>query len=200
MSQLPPDWSSDLRNRPERLAAGPDGADPLLCRMCGGRLANGQSSCPHCGEGDVLAAPERPEYKLYSIEGVMLATFLGSIFAGGLLLAINAFRMGRSAQGWTLAAGSLVIVVGLVLLSALVLPDRMPSFVLLIPQMLAAYAVGNHLQKKEIALHQRSGGALASNWGSAGIAILCALLILAIGIAIAFAIEMAVPGAIVEEG
>ena len=121
----------------------------------------------------------RPAYKLYSVGSTLLATFLGSPVAGGVVMAINYKRLGRSTAAvhslvWTTLATVVIVAV------ATMMPDNVhiPNGVFVVPQLILMYYLAKLLQGSTIELHQRHGGSLASAWGAVGISILCAVVVL----------------------
>ena len=131
-----------------------------------------------------------PHYKLYSIGSIVLATFLGSPLAGGVLMAINYARLGRTAAAihavvWS-AAAITAIIGGTMLLSD---DTNIPNLVAIAPQVIGMYFVARALQERDIESHQQSGGQLASAWGAAGIAIAAAVLILVVLFAVLMVLD-----------
>ena len=126
--------------------------------------------------------PARPQYKLYSQTGIDLATVLGTLVAGSLLLAANLRHLGdRNAARNT-------IILGLVGSFSLVwavfrLPpafDAVPGGVFLLLQVGAIHAYGKWKQAEALQHHQESAGVFHSKWRAAGIALLATPLSLAV--------------------
>jgi hypothetical protein len=139
---------------------------------------------------------ERPAYKLYSAGAITLATFLGSLLAGGVLMAINYKRLERGAAAVHAVVWTIFAMVGLIGL-ALMLPESLhiPNAAFFIPQIIAMHYLSTQLQGPSIERHQRSGGQMASWWLAVGIALaVSAVLVVAI-IAMAVAAAMLSPGA-----
>lgn len=122
-----------------------------------------------------------PEYKLYSVGGIALATFLGSLLAGGILLAMNLFRLRRAMAGWWILAAGAVCTVA-VLAIGFLMPDdvNIPNSFFVIPQLVLAYFAANRLVGDAIRRHQQVGGKMASLWAATGIGVLVAVILLAI--------------------
>jgi hypothetical protein len=127
------------------------------------------------------ARPTRPDYKLYSVGSIVLATFLGNPVAGGIVMAINYRRLGRSTAAlhsilWTTVFTAAIVAV------ATLLPDdsNIPMLAYAVPQLIAMFYLAKSLQGDRIALHQERGGAMASAWGAAGIGLLIAAITVAI--------------------
>ncbi|MGE0608965.1 MAG: hypothetical protein AB7O62_17855, partial [Pirellulales bacterium] len=74
------------------------------------------------------AAPEpfrSSHAPLYAPPSVLLATFLGSLLGGAILMAINFQRLGRSTAGWVtliLGLGATVLLLAVVMM----IPDDVP--------------------------------------------------------------------------
>jgi hypothetical protein len=121
------------------------------------------------------AYPAPPGYRLYSVNAVALATFLGSPLAGAVVMAINYARLGRG------GSARMAVVLGLigtaaVFAIAFVLPDKVPNVVIWLPQLLGMQAIAKALQGPAIEDHARRDGRAASNWKAAGIGMLGLLL------------------------
>jgi hypothetical protein len=121
----------------------------------------------------------RPSYKLYSVRSIVLATFLGSPLAGGIVMALNYRRLGLPAKAMHSAIWSAVATAALIAI-AIGMPDdiKIPNMLFLIAQVLAMFIVATKLQGANLSSHQFHGGRLASAWGAAGIAILCSIVIM----------------------
>jgi hypothetical protein len=120
--------------------------------------------------------PHVRTYKLFSVGSMMLAAFLGSPAAGGVLLAINYLRLGRATAAvfWGLV---LLLITCVIFWLAMELPDEVPGAMFLVPQLVIMYVIANSLQGKIITAHQRSGGRMISNWAAAGIGLFVCLVI-----------------------
>ena len=120
--------------------------------------------------------PHVRTYKLFSVGSMMLAAFLGSPAAGGLLLAINYVRLGRATAAvfWGIV---LLLITCVIFCLAMKLPDEVPGTMFLVPQLVIMYVIANSLQGKIIAAHQSSGGRMISNWAAAGIGLFVCLVI-----------------------
>jgi hypothetical protein len=122
-----------------------------------------------------------PEYKLYAVRAVVLATFLGSLLAGGIVLGINLIRLQRTAAAWWVMVGGAVCTFAVIAIGAFIPDDvQIPNMVYLVPQLALAYGVANGMTGKSILAHQQARGKMASFWGAAGIGLLAALVVVAI--------------------
>lgn len=132
---------------------------------------------------DAQADASRP---LYRTNGIYLATFLGSMFAGGWLLARNHDAMGEFELARKARWGGLIGTVAIIGLS-LLLPEQIPGMVYLVPQFIAVgYWLKNTPQGDAIAARVAAGSPMRSNWGAAGIGLLCGLSMLAVVMLVVF--------------
>lgn len=125
------------------------------------------------------AAPV-PPYKLYSIRAIMLATFLGSLVGGGILLGINLMRLGRKSAAWGAIVTSALCTMG-VLVCAFYIPDdlKIPNVVYWAPQLAVMYFAAEPLVGSAIRRHELSHGKMASMWSATGIGLAVMAVLLA---------------------
>jgi len=172
------------------------GVDVITCPMCGHRLVSTMTECPACGER-ISSGAERttPTYALYSNGTIVLATFLGSLIAGGLLLAINLRRLGHSNTARNVLVLSVTFMVGFFAFMSL-LPDdlNIPNLLFTIPQMFAIHWAAKKFQGSALEEHTTAGGRTASTWGAVGIAVGIAILLAGLLVAIGLAIEFLTGG------
>jgi hypothetical protein len=115
--------------------------------------------------------PPLTDKPLYSVNAVGLASFLGSVLAGAVLMAINYRRIGEPARAtYAIILGILGTVASIGI--ALVLPDRVPSAAIVVPQLFAMIAIARAMQGPMLERHVQQGGKIASMWKAAGIAML----------------------------
>jgi hypothetical protein len=129
---------------------------------------------------------------LFSPTAVSVATFFGSIAAGVVIMAINYSRSGQpSACRWMLAWGTLATIAlfGIIF----VLPDEVPSVVILVAQVATAHALATKLQRPLIDQHLARGGQLASAWWAFGISLLVGVAVFAALCAVLLLAEMVLP-------
>lgn len=104
---------------------------------------------------------------VYPPKAVVWATVLGSTAAGGFMLALNYWRLGRKGPGWlALALG--IATLALVIALATVLPDNIPNAAYLAPQILGMYYIAKHLQEPLLDAHLAVGGPKGSAWVGVG--------------------------------
>ena len=122
------------------------------------------------------------EYKLFKVSGVGIATFFGSILAGGILLSRNYKHLGQQSEARNALIYSLLATV-LILFIAFLIPEdvNIPGLVFTIPQVIAMVQIAKKQQGEAISQHVEKGGVLASDWLAFGISIL-------VGIAVAAAV------------
>lgn len=120
------------------------------------------------------------DYKLFKISGIGVATFFGTVLAGGYLMYRNYKNLGKHAEAkqaliWSGIA--VVVVVGI----ALALPENMnsPSIGFTVVQVVVITQLAKKFFSDALLEHELHGGKLASNWLAFGIALLV-LLILAV--------------------
>lgn len=116
----------------------------------------------------VSALGERP---LFRVSGIGLATFLGTLLAGGILLAMNERALGRPQRALPVLLLSLVATVAMVATASL-LPEDVPSIVFSLPPLLAVVLLARQLQGAAIDARIAAGLPMRSNWLAAGIAVL----------------------------
>ncbi|MDA7979446.1 MAG: hypothetical protein MPJ50_11840 [Pirellulales bacterium] len=107
--------------------------------------------------GAAAAAP------MYSPTQVAAATFLGGMTAGGILMAANAHRGGRTIEAVTFAVGGLAGTIAIVAL-ALMLPIDLPGMLFLLLSSLAMWGISKAVQGAECEAHITAGGEFAKGW------------------------------------
>jgi len=115
---------------------------------------------------------------LYSLQGVVIATILGSLAAAVVILVLN-YRSLNSAQlARKTAIGGTVIYLLLIGIAALV-PDTMwLGAVFIVVQTSLAYFAASRLQGSAIAYHRKRGSAMYSNFRAAGVGLLTGVALL----------------------
>lgn len=119
------------------------------------------------------------EEPLYSVWAVVLATFLGSPLAGGVLLSMNCRRLSQPGAIRDVFLWTGLLTVGSLLLSRLIPQEqRMIEALLVGLQVFVMYFLATRLQGRAIALHVQQGGELASYWSAIAIGIVCGIVLL----------------------
>ncbi len=120
-----------------------------------------------------------PEEPLYSVWAVVLATFLGSPLAGGVLLSMNCRRLSQPHAVRDVFLWTGMLTVGSLLLSRMMPQEQGVMEALLVGlQVFIMYFLATRLQGRAISLHVQQGGALASYWSAIVIGIVCGLMLL----------------------
>ncbi|KRA17350.1 hypothetical protein [Lysobacter sp. Root604] len=140
---------------------------------------------------DALAVDAKA--RLYSLRSIGLATFLGSVFAGGLLMALNYRALGRPSQMRMALIGAFVGTVALIALS-MVLPEEVPAIAFLCVQLAIVLSLAHLLQGPTIRAHEAQGATMHSNWRAAGIALLVLLGLVAVMVVLALLLPDSLPG------
>jgi len=131
-----------------------------------------------------LEAKGQAEYKLYKVSGVWTATFLGSMLAGGIVMAINYKRLGMDAEAnKTLLYSVLAMLAFFVIIYFIPDDINIPQYVFVIPQVVVMAQLAKRYQQEYIDVHIQNGGEMASNWKAAGIAILTVIPLVAFFVA-----------------
>jgi len=130
--------------------------------------------------GSVLTdgSEPQPAHKLYSLGSIGLATFLGTWFAGAVLISRNYSRLGQRRAS---RISILLAVLSLVpLLIAAFFIDNPEQYDAYLPVVFQGIQIGvismiaKRLQGEAFAAHEGKGGQFYSNWRAAGIALLLA--------------------------
>lgn len=119
----------------------------------------------------------RLDSALYTPGHVGLATFLGTPFAGAVIMAINEHRVGRTAAAVKTALAGLVGT-GLLLAIATLLPDGIPRFPISVGPLVLMMAIARSRQEAFVRQHHAMGGKRGSGWAAAGIGLLSAVVVL----------------------
>jgi hypothetical protein len=119
-------------------------------------------------------------YKLYSIAAIVVASFIGSVLAGAVLMAINYHRLRRRFAAWVTIATS-VCAVALIDYGYRAMPSReirvISSVIILLTLLMVIGLIAAHMQGKALIDHHENGGKLECGWKTLGIS----LLVIAVG-------------------
>ena len=116
---------------------------------------------------------------LYTVWAVVLATFLGSPLAGGVLLSMNCRRLSQPSLVRDIFLWTGLLTLGSLLLGGLVPQEqRLLEAMLVGVQVFIMYFLAARLQGRAIALHLQQGGEIASYWSAVGIGIVCGIVLL----------------------
>jgi len=128
------------------------------------------------------ASLENPEARLFKVSGIGLATFLGSLLAGGLLMAMNFRALGQPEKARKTILYSIAAFAGVIVVM-FVLPESIPGVVFLIPQVVAMVQLAKQYQQSQINERRMRGIPTRSNWAAAGISLLVFLALMLLAIA-----------------
>ena len=134
-------------------------------------------------------SPPEATVKLFSAFSVGLATFLGSLFAGSILMGINYRRLGKKAESTAMILAGL-LATSFVIACGAFLPAAIPSLLYTGVQVILAVCAFRVLQTHLINSHLKAGGRLASAWWTVPVAVISIFPILAIAFALEGAIQL----------
>ena len=103
------------------------------------------------------------EITLFKISGVGIATLIGSIFAGGVVLAFNYLRMNELTRARRAFFYSFLSLVGIIAFD-LFLPFHIHGSVYIVTQLVIMVQIAKQLQESRIRDHVNNGGKLLSDW------------------------------------
>ncbi len=134
--------------------------------------------------------------QLYSVWAVVLATFLGSPLAGGVVMSINCRRLSQPNAARDILLWTAILTVGSLLLGGLIPQEmRLVEAMLVGLQVFVMYFLAARLQGRAIALHLEQGGEIASYWSVVVIGIVCGIILLWTLVALGL---MPAPGTLLE--
>ncbi len=109
-----------------------------------------------------MSEPKLPP--LYSLTQIGIATFLGSSLAAGYMLASNYAALGQRRMGLYALWGSLVLVLGFVLLPAQLTASAPTAIAIMVGQVVLVLAIANKLQGPMFKSFEEMGGQYFSFW------------------------------------
>jgi len=120
------------------------------------------------------------DYQLYKISGIGIATFFGSILAGGFLMSRNYKKLGKHAAATKALVYSAIATVAVLVISFLIPEDlNIPNLAFTIPQIIVMVQLAKKEQGADIEAHAANGGVLASDWKAFGISLLVIVALMA---------------------
>jgi len=120
------------------------------------------------------------DYQLYKISGIGIATFFGSMLAGGFLMSRNYKKLGKDAAAMKALVYSALATVAVLVISFLIPEDlNIPNLAFTIPQIIVMVQLAKKKQGNDIDAHVANGGALASDWKAFGISLLVIVALMA---------------------
>jgi len=120
-----------------------------------------------------LEERNRSDYKLFKVSGVGVATFFGSILAGGIVMSMNYMRLGENdaaKKALIYSALATLAVFGIIFL--IPADINIPNTALTVPQVIAMVQIAKKNQQQSIDDHISGGGQVSSNWKAFGIGLL----------------------------
>lgn len=112
------------------------------------------------------------DVKLYSIVGIGIATFFGTILLGGIIMALNYVKLGKKLAALNTILMT-IISMSLIFFLVLILKEfDFPSLDLTAPQFIVFMLLAWKFQGQVIEDHSAMGGMLESNLKVAGISLL----------------------------
>lgn len=133
-----------------------------------------------------------PDTKLFKTSGVGVATFFGSLLAGGIIIGLNYLRMNEQVKARNTIVFSFLAFT--VFMGAVwFLPESIPGMVYTIVQVVIMMQIARQFQEGTIKHHIENGGRLASNWAAFGISMLVLILVVAIFLLMVFVLETYFP-------
>ncbi|ORM75008.1 hypothetical protein HA48_00650 [Pantoea wallisii] len=114
---------------------------------------------------------------LYNRTSVFIATLLGSVLAGGVLMAWNYQRTGQPTQAkkaWLYGFCGLLATC----IASLYIPANIPGPAIVVPLAFAMSVIHQHVQGDMLKRHLHHGGQLASKWRAAGVGCMTMLAIM----------------------
>lgn len=108
-----------------------------------------------------------PEYSLFDVRSVLIATVLSGPLGGSVLMAYNYRHLGEKSQAILAVLAGVAVTAAAVGLG-FVIPNSF-NLPIGIGLMFATRAVAQSLQGQDIAEHERRGGHIVSRWAAAGI-------------------------------
>ncbi len=135
-------------------------------------------------------SPSPVEVRLFSAFSVGLATFLGSLFAGSILMGMNYGRIGRKREAIAVVLGGLLATVSFMVCGVFLFADEIPSLVYTVIQVVMSQIAFRILQTHLVNHHRHAGGRLASAWWTVPVAFVAVIPILAIAFGIEGALQL----------
>ena len=122
--------------------------------------------------------------RLFRLSGIGIATFFGTVLAGGILMAMNFRALGEGRRVWPTLGISLIAMFAVLLLGFLV-PEDVPGILFMLPQLVLITWLAKHYQGAAIAARIAVGSPMRSNWLAVGISLLVLVglfLLIALGV------------------
>lgn len=124
-----------------------------------------------------LDSESLPTLKLYSISGIRIATFVGFLFAGAVLISRNYSRLGNSRAAFiSILLGTFGLLLLVVAAVYIEVPEEYDRPLLLIYGVLVLVVsdIAKRLQGEALSLHEEKGGQFHGTWRTLGISFIIA--------------------------
>ncbi|WP_300667630.1 hypothetical protein [Desulfoluna sp.] len=112
------------------------------------------------------------DVKLYSIVGIGIATFFGTILLGGIIMALNYVKLGKKLEALNTILITIIAMSFIFFLVLILKEFDFPSLDLTAPQFIVFMLLAWKFQGQVIEEHSAMGGMLESNLKVAGISVL----------------------------
>ena len=125
-------------------------------------------------------APDEPPptYRLFTPRAVAISSFIGSSVAGGIVMAINYYRVGKRGESAAAVIGSVLLLIVLAVGMAFApQAESAPATLVGLVQATLMYVAAQSLQGTLLEKHVARGGPLESGWLGAGIGCLTGILL-----------------------
>ena len=136
--------------------------------------------------------PDTSKVKLYTINAITAATFLGGPLAAGILVRRNYLNIGMESEGQKAIVFGIVATF-LLFFGIFMIPDpiidKIPNIVIPAIYTIAITFIVHKLQGPLLAKHKEDGNEFYSQWRAVGIGLLCCVIILAVVLAPLFLFE-----------
>lgn len=128
------------------------------------------------------------DYTLFKVSGIGVATFFGTVLAGGYLMYRNFKNLGKHAEAKQALIWSVVAIFAVIAI-AFVLPEDLssPSIGLTAAQVVVMIHLAKKFFSDALADHELHGGRVASNWLAFCVALLVLLILFVALVAIVIA-------------
>lgn len=115
---------------------------------------------------------------LYSLQGIIIATILGSLAAAVVILYLNYRSLNSRSLAEKTAVGGIVLYLLLIGFAAFLPDSLLLGGLFIVIQTSVAYLAAKQLQGTAITYHRERGGAMHSNFRAAGVGLLTGVAII----------------------
>jgi hypothetical protein len=133
---------------------------------------------------------------LYSLQGVVVGTVLGSLAAAVVILCLNYLNLGSPGLAKKTALLGTVVYLLVIGFTALLPESMLIGIIMILVQAALGYLLANQLQGTAIRYHMAHGGKLHSNIRAAGMGLLTGFAIMFLVVFAVTVFQLGVPGAL----